>query len=159
MLTESFAGLFQPTNGLLNFREREILRSKRNYSPKTAGSRTEELPSHDVPSAVRSHLLLYVRFCGERPNEHDSPSPLGLKGRRRTPGTGCLEVVAGEQVFPWVEGQLAYQSGRKTASSCNRGTAPRSKLRLLLRNEMADVAVDASLNCLNPLTRTFSDML
>lgn len=44
---------------------------------------------------------------------------------------------------------------------CSRGTAPsgRQNYASLLKNEIADVTVDASLNCLNPLTRIFGDML
>jgi hypothetical protein len=100
MLTQFLASLLQSINRLLNIRKREILGSKRNYSPNTAGSRAEELPSHDVPCAMCPRLLVYIRFCDERRDELDSPSPLGLKGRRRTPCTGCREVGASERQFP-----------------------------------------------------------
>jgi hypothetical protein len=100
------------------------LRSKRNYSPNTAGSRAEELLSHDVPCAMCPRLLVYISFCDGHRNELDSPSTLGLKGRRWSRCTGCREVGAGEREFPLGEGQPAYQSGRKTTNSCSRGTAP-----------------------------------
>jgi hypothetical protein len=122
MLTQFFATLPQSIDRLLNIRERKILWSKRNYSPKTAGSRSEELPSHDVPRAMCPGLLVYIRFCDERRNELDSPYPLAPKGRRWTPCTGCRGVGAAGRQFPSDEDRPAYQSGRKTMNSCSRGT-------------------------------------
>jgi len=81
MLTQILARLPQLIDRLLDIRKRETLRGKRNYGPNTAGSRTEELPSHNVPCAMRPRLLVYIRFCNEHRIELDSPSPLGLKGR------------------------------------------------------------------------------
>ena len=66
VLTQSLARLPQFTDRLFNIRKREILRSKRNYSPNTARSRIEELPIQDVPCAMCPRLLVYIRFCDER---------------------------------------------------------------------------------------------
>lgn|SRR5712671_1553851 len=62
MLTQFFATLLQPIDGLLDVRQREILGGKGNDGPKAAGSRAEKLPSHDIPRAVGPRLLLYVHF-------------------------------------------------------------------------------------------------
>jgi len=160
MLTQRLARLPQSIDRLLNIRKRETLGSKRNYSPNTAGSGAEELPSHDVPCTMSPRLLVYIRFCDGRRNELKSPSPLGLKGPRWIPCTGCREVGVGERQFPLDEDQLAYQSAKKTTNSCSRGTAHRRQnYASLSDNEGADVAVDASLNCLNPLTRIFGNVL
>ena len=112
------------------------MRGKRNYSPNTAGSRTEELPPHDVPCAMCARLLVYIRICDERRNELDSPSALGLKGRRWTPCTGCREVGAGGRQFPSGEDQLAYRSGKKKTNFCSQGTAPTDVKVMLLYQTM-----------------------
>jgi hypothetical protein len=132
MLTQSLASLFQFINRLLDLRKGKILRGKRNYSPNTAGSRAEELPSHDVPCAMCPSLLVYIRFCDERRNDLDSPSPLGLKGRRLTPCTGCREAGVGERQFPSGEVQLPYRSGRRMTNFYSRGTAP-TNVKITLR--------------------------
>ena len=132
MLTQSFATLLQPTDGLFDVCQRKVLRSERNHGPQATGSRAEELPSHDVPCTVRPRLLSNVRLpCSKRRYEPDLPSPLGPRGRRWIPGTGYRVAEASEREFPSDEAQLAYRSGRKTASSCSRGTAPTSELRVV----------------------------
>ena len=137
MLTQSLATVLQSIDGLFDGGQREILRSERNHGPQAAGSRTEELPSHDVPCTMRPRLLSNVRlFFNKYQYKLNSPSLLAPTGRRRTPGTEYREVEATEQEFPSDEGQLAYQSGRKTASSCSRGTATKSAIRPLLRKRM-----------------------
>ena len=94
-----------------------------------AGRKNCRLTTFHVPCVPVCYSML--DSASERRKELDSPSQLGLKGQRWTPGTGCREVEAGEREFPWDEGQLAYQSGRKTASSCSRGTAPTLELRVV----------------------------
>jgi len=86
---------------------------------------------------MRPRLLSNVRlFFDKHKYEPDSPSLLAPTGRRRSLDTGYREAEANEQEFPTDEGQLACQSGRKTASSCSRGTATTSELHPLSRKRM-----------------------